>query len=162
MEIERKFTIKQLPDNLEQYPFHKIAQAYLCTDPVVRIRKEDENYYLTYKGKGLLAREEYNLPLNEESYLHLLEKKDGTEISKKRYLIPITTPKFKEGYKPPQNCELLIELDLFEEPFSSLIIAEVEFSSIEMAEAFEMPDWFLEDVTNCKEYHNSNLSKKVQ
>ena len=54
MEIERKFTIKQLPDNLESYPFHHIEQGYLNESPVVRIRKEDNEYYLTYKGKGML------------------------------------------------------------------------------------------------------------
>ena len=77
MEIERKYTIKELPANLDSYPCHLIEQAYLNTKPVVRIRKEDDNYYLTYKGSGMMAREEYNLPLNEESYYHLLEKADG-------------------------------------------------------------------------------------
>ena len=52
MEIERKFTIKELPD-LTSYKYHKIEQAYLNTNPVVRIRKEDDNYYLTYKGKAI-------------------------------------------------------------------------------------------------------------
>ena len=85
MEIERKFTVKTLPERLSQYPFHHIEQAYLNTDPVVRIRKQDDEYYLTYKGKGLLAREEYNLPLNEHSYYHLREKADGNIIAKKRY-----------------------------------------------------------------------------
>ena len=62
MEIERKFTVKKMPAGLESFPFHIIQQAYLNTDPVVRIRREDETYYLTYKGRGLMAREEYNLP----------------------------------------------------------------------------------------------------
>ena len=74
MEIERKFTIKELPARLDTYAFLRIEQAYLNTDPTIRIRKQDEEYYLTYKGKGLLAREEYNLPLNKESYEHLREK----------------------------------------------------------------------------------------
>lgn len=89
MEIERKFTVRKLPDNLDSYPFHIIEQAYLNTDPVVRIRREDDAFYLTYKGKGMMAREEYNLPLNKDSYYHLLEKADGNIISKKRYLIPL-------------------------------------------------------------------------
>ena len=88
MEIERKFTVKALPENLDSYPFHLIEQAYLNTDPVLRIRRQDDEYYLTYKGKGLMAREEYNLPLNQSSYEHLLSKADGICISKKRYLIP--------------------------------------------------------------------------
>ena len=65
MEIERKYLIEkeQLPADLASYPFHKIEQGYLCTSPVVRIRRQDDNYFLTYKSKGLMAREEYNLPL---------------------------------------------------------------------------------------------------
>ncbi len=62
MEIERKYLVNQVPADYMEFPCHAIEQAYLCTSPVVRIRKEDDSYYLTYKGKGLMAREEYNLP----------------------------------------------------------------------------------------------------
>ena len=84
MEIERKFTLKNLPENLESFPFHHIEQAYLNVDPVVRVRKEDDVYYLTYKGRGMMAREESNLALNKDAYYHLREKADGNIISKKR------------------------------------------------------------------------------
>ena len=75
MEIERKFTVRKLPDNLDSYPFHIIEQAYLNTDPVVRIRREDDAFYLTYKGKGMMAREEYNLPLNRMVRLTCIPRK---------------------------------------------------------------------------------------
>ena len=54
MEIERKFLIKKglLPAELESYPFHEIEQGYLCTNPVVRIRRQDDEYYLTYKSQS--------------------------------------------------------------------------------------------------------------
>lgn len=146
MEIERKFTVKRLPENLSGYPYHVIEQAYLNTDPVIRVRRQDGNYYMTYKGKGLMAREEYNLPLNRLSYEHLKEKADGNIISKKRYLIPC--------------APYTIELDIFEAPFAPLIIAEVEFPSVEEALAFVPPDWFGEDVTNDPAYHNSNMSRQ--
>ncbi len=149
MEIERKFTIKALPENLSSYPCHLIEQAYLNTDPVIRVRREDDTFYLTYKGKGLLAREEYNLPLNEQAYYHLLEKADGVIISKKRYVIPI------------EDTSLCVELDVFEKPFAPLIIAEVEFPDKETAEAFVPLDWFSQDVTNDPAYHNSNLSRRT-
>jgi len=159
MEIERKFTIKKLPANLETYPFHHIEQAYLNVSPVVRVRKEDGDYYLTYKGKGLLAREEYNLPLTEEAYYHLRQKADGSIISKKRYLIPLPHPLFKAGFQtPPADYQITIELDVFDPPFAPLIMAEVEFGSKEAAEAFIPPDWFAEDVTYRREYHNSYLA----
>ncbi|MCD7807033.1 MAG: CYTH domain-containing protein [Lachnospiraceae bacterium] len=160
MEIERKFTIKRLPDNLRAYPYVHIEQGYLSTDPVVRIRKEDDHYYLTYKGQGMLAREEHNLPLTRESYEHMLPKCDGNIISKKRYKIPLDHPVFcADCPAPPDNYSLLIELDVFDEPFAPLIMAEVEFGSKAAAESFVPPDWFLEDVTYNSNYHNSNMSK---
>lgn len=159
MEIERKFTIKQLPEHLEQYPFHRIEQAYLNVDPVLRVRREDDQYYMTYKGKGMMAREESNLALNRASYYHLRDKADGNVISKKRYLIPLRNPGFKSGFPtPPEDYTLTIELDVFDPPFSPLIIAEVEFGSTEAAEAFVPPEWFDADVTYCKEYHNSYMA----
>ncbi len=159
MEIERKFTLKTLPDNLESYPHHHIEQAYLNTDPVIRVRKEDDQYYLTYKGKGMMARDESNLPLNEAAYYHLRKKADGNIISKTRYLIPLPNPQFSEsGPTPPDDYCLTIELDVFDAPFAPLVMAEVEFGSREAAESFLPPDWFDEDVTYCKEYHNSYLA----
>lgn len=145
MEIEKKYLIHKLPNDLETYPRKKIQQAYLCTDPVVRIRKQDEEYILTYKGKGLMVREEYNLPLNQEAYEHLLQKADGIILTKTRYFLPL-----------PQG--LTIELDVFDAPYENLRLAEVEFSSEEEANSFVPPEWFGEDVTFSKKYHNSVLS----
>ena len=142
-EIERKFKIKEMPE-LSAYPFKSLEQGYLNTKPVVRVRKEDDTYYLTYKGKGFLEREEYNLPLNKESYEHLIAKADGKIIKKKRYLIP---------YK-----NYTIELDVFEGELSPLVFAEVEFESKEDALAFVPPAWFGEDVTEDKNYSNAHLA----
>lgn len=159
MEIERKFTIKRLPDDLDSYRFHQIEQGYLSTDPVIRVRKEDDDYILTYKGRGMLAREEHNLALNEEAYYHLRAKADGNIISKRRYLIPLKNPGFKPGFStPPEDYTLTIELDIFDAPFSSLVMAEVEFGSKEAAEAFVPPEWFDREVTYNKVYHNSYMA----
>lgn len=148
MEIERKFLIRQLPEDLNLYPYQTLEQAYLCTEPVVRVRRSDDTYTLTYKSKGLMSREEYNLPLTPESYEHLKEKADGNVIRKKRFRIPL-----------PE--ELTIELDLFDAPFQGLILAEVEFTSEEQALQFLPPDWFGEEVTWSTQYHNSTLSRMV-
>lgn len=150
MEIERKYKInnlQDLPPNYRSFPCHAIEQAYLCTDPVVRVRREDDSYYLTYKGKGLLAREEYNLPLTRESYGHLLKKADGLILTKVRWLLPV------EG-----RTDLTIELDVFSGCYEGLILAEVEFPTIEDADSFTPPDWFGEDVTFSGLYQNSRLS----
>ena len=145
MEIERKFLLKELPENLESYSVRHLEQGYLCTAPVVRIRRDNDKYELTYKGKGCMVREEHNLPLTKEAYKHLREKIDGRLIVKKRYMIPL------EKYT--------IELDVFEGDLAPLTLAEVEFSSEDDAKNFVAPDWFAEDVTFSKLYHNSFLSQ---
>ena len=146
MEIERKFLVAQLPDNLDNYNCRYIEQGYLSTKPVVSVRRDNDDYYLTYKGSGMMAREEYNLPLTKESYKHMRPKADGILISKTRYLIP-------------EKGGLTIELDVFDVPYEGLYLAEVEFSSEEQALSYNPPAWFGEDVTNSGKYHNSRLSQ---
>lgn len=147
MEIERKYLVKYLPENLEQYEQKRIAQGYLCTNPVLRIRRSNDEYFLTYKGQGLMAREEHEFPISEEAFEHLLRKTDGVLLSKTRYMIPL-------------DEKHTAELDIFHGIHEPLRLVEVEFESIEDADNFVAPDWFGDDVTNSGEYHNSNLSKR--
>ena len=146
IEIERKFLVKKIPDNLDTYERIDMIQGYLNTDPVVRVRKESDDYVLTYKGSGLLSHSEYNLPLNKEAFEHLLKKCDGIIISKSRYKIPIEN-------------NLTAELDIFKGDLDSLKLVEVEFGSVEEADNFTPPEWFGEDVTTDGRYHNSYISK---
>ena len=143
MEIERKYLIHTLPENYDKNPYRQLEQGYLCKEPVIRIRQDNDTYELTYKSKGLLVREEYNLTLTKDAYEHLREKVDGKLITKKRYLIPYG--------------KYTIELDVFEGDLAPLKFAEVEFASVEEAECFAAPDWFYEDVTFEAKYKNSNL-----
>ena len=145
MEIERKYLISSVPFDLSSYPCRKIEQGYLSTAPVVRIRRDNNDYILTYKSKGMMIREEYNLPLTKESYEHLKTKIDGQLIQKSRYVLPL-------------SGSLMIELDLFEGSLAPLMLAEVEFPDEDCANAFVPPDWFGEDVTFSAKYHNSTLS----
>ena len=146
MDIEKKFLITAIPFSLEGYKSRKIEQAYLSTDPVIRVRRDNDDYYLTYKSKGFVVREEYNLPLSKESYEHLLTKADGNIITKTRYEIP-------------EKNNLTIELDIFEGKFKGLILAEVEFESEDDANSYTPPEWFGDDVSNESTYHNSTLSQ---
>ena len=123
-----------------------MEQGYLNTDPVIRIRKDNDNYELTYKSKGLMVREEYNLPLTKEAYGHLLSKIDGRLIKKRRYMLPL-------------GGGLTAELDIFEGELAPLILAEVEFPDEDSAFSFIPPNWFGEDVTFSGKYHNSFLSQ---
>ncbi len=148
MEIERKFLpdMEHLPFHPEDYPCRRIEQGYLCTEPVVRIRKDNDEYFLTYKSKGHMVREEYNLPLTESGYEHLRAKVDGRIITKKRYVIPLEN-------------DLKLELDIFEGDLAPLVIAEIEFPDEAAALAYVPPQWLGEDVTYVSLYHNSTLSR---
>ena len=147
MEIERKFLplMEQLPFHPEDFPCRRIEQGYLCSNPVVRIRRDNDEYYLTYKSKGLLVREEFTLPRTPEGYGPLLAKADGRIITKKRYVFPL-------------EDNLKLELDIFEGDLAPLIIAEIEFPDEETARAYQPPKWLGEDVTYSPLYHNSVLS----
>lgn len=153
MEIEKKFQIKELPD-LSGYQKREIEQGYLCTDPVVRIRKSDDRYILTYKSNmgiepsGIVAQvnQEIEVPLNEKSYRHLREKVDHHLIRKSRYLIPL-----EDGHTG--------ELDVFHGLLEGLVFIEVEFENEEAASTFRPPAWFGDNVSKDKRYTNSFLSK---
>lgn len=153
MEIEKKFKLKKLPENLEKYECIHIEQGYLCKGPIVRIRKANETYILTYKSKtnldeakfGTKISNEVELPLSQDAYEHLREKVDGSLIIKDRYKIPL-----KEGR--------VVELDIFHGKLEGLRFAEVEFETTAQAEQFEMPDWFAEDVSLDYRFTNSYLS----
>ena len=150
MEIERKYLVTAPPSDYHTWEAVQMEQAYLCAPSqlLYRVRRENDSYVLTYKSKGLLAREEYNLPLTKEAYEHLLSKADGIIITKTRYKKPIS------------GTGLVIELDVFSGSLlEGLMLAEVEFPDIEAAEHFVPPSWFGEDVTFSGKYQNSRLSQ---
>jgi CYTH domain-containing protein len=148
VEIERKFLIdkEQLPVDLERYPHSDLEQGYIITEPVLRIRKKNDAYILTYKGAGFLQREEVEFPLTREAYDKLLTKVEGNIITKTRYKIP-------------EKIDLTIELDIFSGLFQGLYLAEVEFPDEETANAYLPPAWFGREVTYESTFHNSTLSK---
>ncbi|MBO4374848.1 MAG: CYTH domain-containing protein [Lachnospiraceae bacterium] len=146
MEIERKWMIREMPGELSKYESIEMEQAYLNVSPTVRIRRENEEYYLTYKGIGEgIAHTEYNLPITKEAFDHMLPKADGIVIRKTRYVIPL-----KDGLKA--------ELDVFKEPYEWLRIVEVEFGSLEQAGQFIAPDWFGEDVSDDPRFKNARMA----
>ncbi len=154
MEIERKYEIIHVPGNLEQYHRKKIEQGYLCHNPTIRIRKSNEDYYITYKSKtgreqrqgGAIIRNEVELPLSEEAYITLRSKTEGNMVYKTRYLIPL-----------PGG--LTAELDYFEGLLEGLVLAEVEFPDEKAADEFIPPDWLGKELSEDKRYSNYHLSK---
>ena len=82
MEIERKFLVKKLPEELERFPHSHISQAYLSRDPVLRVRQRDAQYLLTCKGQGLLKREWLDYPIVDRAGIEatLEEFKDSYAV----------------------------------------------------------------------------------
>lgn len=200
VEIERKFTVRHLPEDLDKYPYHVIEQGYLNVSPAIRVRREDDSCYMTYKNRSTYAESiqdtksqanseilasnkqqeqteqtllevaqhdvpigstEYNLPLDKDSYEHMLKKADGNIIRKKRYLVPINADAFAEADVKKLQIDtsaLKIELDVFDAPYDGTIIAEVEFPSEEAAAAYKPAEWFDEDVTGNPKYSNARMS----
>ena len=200
VEIERKFTVRHLPEDLDKYPYHVIEQGYLNVSPAIRVRREDDSCYMTYKNRSIYAESiqdtksqanseilasnkqqeqteqtvlevaqhdvpigstEYNLPLDKDSYEHMLKKADGNIIRKKRYLVPINADAFAEADVKKLQVDtsaLKIELDVFDAPYDGTIIAEVEFPSGEAAAAYKPAEWFDEDVTGNPKYSNARMS----
>ncbi len=145
MEIERKFLVKYVPDNISEYVHHEVSQGYIYTSPVIRIRRSDDRFYLTVKSDGFLKREEFEIDITEEAFKDLSLKCEGNIISKTRYKIPL-----EDG--------LTAELDVFHGAFEGLMYVEVEFPTEEAANSFIVPDYFGRDVTESEGYQNSTLS----
>ena len=154
MEIEKKFLIRRLPEELDRYPVRHMEQGYLCTDPVIRIRKSNDRYILTYKTRmglegqndqGVRVNQEVEVPLNQSGYEHLREKTDGNLIRKDRYIIPLP-----DGHTG--------ELDIFHGVLEGLVFIEVEFADSRDAKDFVPPEWFGDNVSDDHRYSNSYLS----
>jgi len=146
MEIERKFLVAQIPDLSTNCRALTIRQGYVSTSPVIRLRQQDEDYILTVKGAGTLAKEEFELPLTPEQFHTLWQKTEGFTITKTRYVIPLA-----DG--------LYAELDEYHDMLEGFLTVEVEFPSVETAHAFVPPDWFGMDVTENRRYSNASLSR---
>lgn len=162
MEIERKFLVKHLPDNLAQYAFWDIEQGYLSVNPTLRIRMFNNEYVLTVKSPRPVASSvahkpivniEEEFPLSESAYLHLRAKCDSF-VTKRRYRIPLDALHAGCGYKG-----LTAELDVFTGCNEGLLLVEVEFPNVEAAHTFVPPEWFGEDVSMVPEYRNAALAK---
>ena len=128
MEIERKWKIAGFPASLAPIRSAHMRQGYLSVAPVVRIRDEGGRYVLCFKGPGTLAREEIELPLDEETFGRL-EALIGRPLVTKEY----------RAYRLPGGEVLEVSLVDEGQP-TEFYYAEVEFPSVEAANAFTPPE----------------------
>jgi adenylate cyclase len=123
-----------------------IQQGYLSAekDRVVRIRTAGPEAYLTIKGPGHVSRAEfeYEIPF-EDASLMLNDLCLPGAIEKTRY---------KQEFGGH-----IWEIDVFHGDNDGLIVAEIELEH--EGEAFERPDWVLDEVSSDPRYFNASLSK---
>jgi len=146
-EIERKFLISSLPDDLDQYPYRDILQGYVVIaedGTEVRLRKKDDKFFLTVKSGGGKIRDESETEMTQDQFDAMWGTTEGKRLEKRRYFIP---------YK-----DAILELDVYGGDLEGLIVVEVEFSSEELSEQFDLPAWFGEETTEDNRYKNQSLA----
>lgn len=156
IEIERRWLLKSIPENIDLSKYKKsiISQWYIYNDPVIRLRSHDDtSFVLCVKTKGIegkLGVNECESPLTKDEFWRLQHTFiNKNPITKTRYCIPIR-PKFMFSETA--------ELDIFGGSLDGLIIVEVEFKSEKDAHDFIVPEWFGDnEITGNPLYSNATL-----
>ena len=147
-EIERKFLIKSLPNDMSGTT---MRQGYLQPEKerAVRIRTVEKDGskkgVLTIKGMGSesgMSRYEFETEIPVSDADHLLSLCDQPLIEKTRYKY--------------DHLGLTWEIDEFHGVNDGLIVAEVELEQED--QPFELPDWIREEVSHDPKYYNANLA----
>jgi len=165
-EIERKFLLdfKNQPGQLAKLitglsnvgtliSKKTIEQAYLSFstigDPIERrIRRQGDKFYYAEKqnvDESLMSRYEIEKVISKIEYEKYITKKQGNIIKKVRYQFLI------DGN--------IAEIDIYQGELKGLVIAEVEFSTLEKAKSFDSSFWNGKEVTENINYRNANLAK---
>ena len=144
VEIERKFLVPVLPDDLPQGK--AIRQGYIQNEPgkTVRVRTKGDRGFLTVKGStgDMTTRNEFEYEIPLADALALLENFcEKPLIEKTRYTVRIN------------GFEWVI--DVFYGDNQGLRMAEIELTSPD--QSFDLPAWAGEEVTHDPRYFNASL-----
>ena len=146
-EIERKFLLPALPAFVADLTPYTIRQGYVAIEEngtEVRVRENSGRHFLTIKSGGTLERTEVEVVVQEREFLHLWPLTAGRRLQKNRYIL-------REGSHR-------IEIDEFQGKLTGLILAEIEFPSLEDARNFEPPKWMGKEVTSDPAFKNQYLA----
>ena len=146
MEIERKFLVLGVPEG--DWSSSRIRQGYVAIAAdggEVRVRDRDGECTLTVKHGVGVVREEHETVISADLFEALWPQTEGRRVEKRRMLVPL-------------GDALTAEVDVFDGALAGLVVAEVEFASLEAAEAFAAPGWFGADVTDDRRYKNQALA----
>jgi len=148
-EIERKFLVKnitsELTDGVEPL---LIRQGYLVLSQKreLRVRNMGEHYFLTSKQGHGMIREESEQEIDRAVFELLWPFTEGRRLEKNRF-------KVAQG-------DLTFEFDQYLGELAGLNVLEVEFESIDSANAFAMPVYCHKEITHDNRYKNASLAEK--
>lgn len=156
LEIEKKYKVKELPENLSSFEYELIEQSYLNKGGApIRLRKfiKGDEMRCVFSKKSRISEKtfeciEHNVELPERIYQELLKAKEGRTIIKTRYKIPLTD-------------KLKIDLDVFHDFFEGVCTAEIEYESVKQANSYVVPDWLGEELTNFDKLTNNYMATQA-
>ena len=128
-EIERKFQVVDPPGWLEGCRASSIEQGYLA------IGENGEEVRLRRIGSTAV--------LADEQFGALWPLTEGRRIRKRRHYV--------------ENGPT-IEVDVYLDGLEGLVTAEVEFPSVEEADAFDPPEWLADELTGDERFANQQLA----
>ncbi|SDF21141.1 CYTH domain-containing protein [Fontibacillus panacisegetis] len=160
LEIERKFLLKEFPEQLIKEGQLKVIseqvidQTYIAMDEdqELRVRKivdklsGDVTYTHTFKNGNGLVREEVEYSISGEIYEQIFSAFNFTPLIKTR-----TTAQW-EG--------ITVEMDQYHQ--IDFIVLEVEFTSEQEAAEFHIPYWFGEDISSNRQFSNKTVWRELQ
>ncbi len=154
MEIERKFLIDKFPEGLQLKEESTMYQGYISVMPTVRIRKKvsekGTSYKMTIKSQGEMVRHEVEFDIPENKYNELQE-----------VFCPNPIIKLKRNYILPDGK--VLECNLVDKGSETeFMYAEIEFSSVEEAESYSLPDFLNMEVTYDNSYKMNNYWRRTR
>ena len=147
LEIERKFTLTHLPDDLIiGVQGDEIKQGYLLreNDRELRIRKRNQENWMTLKQGSGLSRFEQECSIPSSQFEMLWPLTEGQRVEKTRYTV--------------KQQDFLFEIDLFKGDLEPLVMLEVEFENLQKSREFLVPTFVSREVTEDKDYKNATLA----
>ena len=139
LEKERKFILKELPEEGAVESIKLIKQAYLFLDGPnhLRVRIQNDEAFLTYKSivSDFIKKEyEYQIPMSDALELYEMTK---IRVEKVRY-----STKFKGN---------VVDMDVYKD---GRMVVEIEYED----ELDELPDYCGEEVTGKREWSNIQMA----
>jgi CYTH domain-containing protein len=132
-EIERKFILNELPElDMESFSTYERHFIYAKDGVEFRIQRKGEAYECERKGNSSgysIEKVKFAITLEE---FELLKTIAFDSLMREAYTV-IGSPG--------------ISVKVYKGRFAGLIRAEVEFSSVDEAEAFQVPEWFGKEIT---------------